>query len=86
MSFYMNHWKSVCKSKESDNSEFSETSRLEVPGGWLYRFQVNTAVSCESRQVSVDMVFVPNPQEPEEAGKRPKKAKRLKKRLSSKGK
>ena len=52
-------WALINKESEPDNSSFSETWRMRVPHGHLYRFECNTAISIDARQVAVAMVFVP---------------------------
>lgn len=52
-------WKIVCD--ESEDADTRCTSRLKVPGGWLYLFEQFVAVSEDSNQSNIALVFVPKP-------------------------
>jgi hypothetical protein len=52
----MTDWQVVC-----DESDGRCTSRLAVPGGWLYRFESLVPVSEASCQSNVALAFVPKP-------------------------
>ena len=45
---------------EEDEDRY--TYRMQVEGGWLYRYEVSFPTSNESRNACVAMVFVPEPQ------------------------
>jgi len=53
----MEDWEVVCD--ESKGVHTRCTSRLKIPGGWLYLFESLVPVSEESCQSNVAMVFVP---------------------------
>jgi hypothetical protein len=50
-------WKTVCN--ESGNDEVRRTLRLKVPGGHLYRYQLDTPCSDNGRRIENSLVFVP---------------------------
>ncbi len=37
------------------------TARMSVPGGWLYRVEIDKPSSDESRQFALAVAFVPDP-------------------------
>ncbi len=53
------YWEMICE--EDDSFHFRRTERLDVPGGWLYRFEAYTPLSHDANQHSVAMQFVPTP-------------------------
>jgi len=56
----MTDWQVVCD--ESDGGVHARcTSRLVVPGGWLYLFESLVPVSADNCQSNVALAFVPKP-------------------------
>ncbi len=55
-------WQLVDAKKEDLSSR--QTYRARVPGGWLYRFDLNVPDSNDSIAFCVSMVFVPKVVEP----------------------
>lgn len=57
-----NDWERICE----DSAEFENrcTSRMRIEGGSLYRYELNTPISANSRAVCISMVFVPDPAPP----------------------
>lgn len=53
------YWELVCE--EEEGFHFKRTERLDVPGGWLYRFEAVVTITEEANQHSVAMQFVPTP-------------------------
>ena len=52
-------WQIICD--ETDGVHTQCTARLNVPGGWIYRFESLEPVSENDCQNSVALVFVPRP-------------------------
>lgn len=59
-------WEIISEDKQSYVR--SETSRLRVPGGWLYKVRETWAVTEDYGQISTPLVFVPDPK-PTNSGK-----------------
>ncbi|MHC4067208.1 MAG: hypothetical protein ACYSUI_22275 [Planctomycetota bacterium] len=52
-------WEQI--TNESDEFEYRRTCRMSVPGGWLYRYELDKPISDDARQSSLAMTFVPKP-------------------------
>jgi len=56
-------WEDVCWQNDRDRRDepASQTQRLRVPGGWLYRCMVKTVKAHDRYGMEVSMCFVPDP-------------------------
>ncbi len=54
-------WENVCWQNDRDRRDepASQTHRLRVPGGWLYRCMVKTVKARDRYGMEVSMCFVP---------------------------
>ena len=57
-----NEWERICE--ESAEFENRCTFRMRIEGGSLYRYELNTPISANSRALCISMVFVPDPAPP----------------------
>lgn len=51
-------WEVVTNYRDTGKAYIERTSRLKVPGGWLYRWERERY--CEGEHYAVSMVFVPD--------------------------
>lgn len=61
-------WKLIAE--EKDQYETRRTARLRVPGGYLYRYEIDTPHGEDARQTTVAMAYVPQPPGRERLAKR----------------
>ena len=54
----MEKWEQVAKDQVDDTTHW--TARLKVPGGWLYRVEVDTPISENARTRVLAITFVPD--------------------------
>ena len=63
-------WKLIADESDMEQGgDERKTYRMRLRSGSLYRFELNTAISDNARQVAIAMTFVPD-QEREELAKR----------------
>ncbi len=77
----MHEWQIVCE--ESKEYEQRRTLRMRVPGGFLYRYELNTPVSEESCQLALAMMFVPQPSGIRVKAKKKSQSKRPRRRVEN---